>query len=163
MALCFSSFDVIFISSRVSVCCRTFRCVPLLSLSHGCLYTHLFDGYADSFADGEAVVYDQANEIIHVLNTTAAIVFKTVIESNENPFKIFADKVWSEDSDVPESVLEKDFQEILNSFINAELIKDQWPYLTNYPAFNLLLSQAHSAVLKDLTVFLLSLMGCLKD
>ena len=80
---------------------------------------------ADSFADGEAVVYDQANEIIHVLNTTAAIVFKAVIEANENPFKTFADKVWSEDPDVPESVLEKDFQEILNSFIDAELIAER--------------------------------------
>ena len=45
LALYFSKFDVIFISSRVSVCCRTFRYVPLLSLSHGCLCTHLFDGY----------------------------------------------------------------------------------------------------------------------
>ena len=44
-ALCFSSFDVIFFSSRVSVCCRTFRYVPLLPLSHGCLCTDLFDGY----------------------------------------------------------------------------------------------------------------------
>ena len=43
LALCFSSFDVI--SSRVSVCCRTFCYVPLLSLSHGCLCTDLFDGY----------------------------------------------------------------------------------------------------------------------
>ena len=44
-ALCFSSFDVIFFSSRVSVCCRTFRYVPLLPLSHGCLCTDLFDAY----------------------------------------------------------------------------------------------------------------------
>ncbi len=76
----------------------------------------------DTFSDGEAVVYDQAKEMIHVLNTTAALVFKTLIEIDEDPLSAFIQDILNNDPDVPESVLEKDFQNIVNRFIEAELI-----------------------------------------
>lgn len=76
----------------------------------------------DTFSDGEAVVYDQANEMIHVLNTTAALVLKTLIEIDEDPLGTFIQNILNNDPDVSESVIEKDFQNMVNSFIEAELI-----------------------------------------
>lgn len=76
----------------------------------------------DTFSDGEAVVYDQAKEMIHVLNTTAALVLKMLIEIDEDPLDAFIQNVLNNDSDVSESVLEKDFQNMVDSFIEAELI-----------------------------------------
>ena len=76
----------------------------------------------DTFSDGEAVVYDQANEMIHILNTTAALVLKTLIEIDEDPLGAFIQNVLNNDPDVSESVLEKDFQNMVDSFIEAELI-----------------------------------------
>ncbi len=76
----------------------------------------------DTFSDGEAVVYDQEKEMIHVLNITAALVLKTLIETDEDPLGTFIQNILNNDPDVSEAVLEKDFRNIVNSFIDAELI-----------------------------------------
>ena len=76
----------------------------------------------DCFSDGEMIVYDQINEITHVLNTTAALVLNLIIEGKEDPFETFVKRVYKEDDTIPIAKLEKDYQNIVDNFIAANIV-----------------------------------------
>ena len=80
------------------------------------------DIQVDFFSDGEAVAYDRISEIMHVLNITAAMVLNILMKNEDNPEKAFMTEVWNYDPEVSASILRNDFQNILSSFIEAELV-----------------------------------------
>lgn len=76
----------------------------------------------DSFSDGECVVYDGSNEIIHILNQTAAMALKIILEYGESALQTFIQCNQELDQDIPTEVLEIDFENILKNFLEARIV-----------------------------------------
>lgn len=76
----------------------------------------------DSFSDGECVVYDGNNEIMHVLNQTATMALKIILEYDEAALQIFVQRCQGLSQNIPIDVLECDFKNILQNFIDAKIV-----------------------------------------
>lgn len=76
----------------------------------------------DCFSDGEMVVYDQIGETTHVLNATAAIILKLIIDSEDNPLDLFVERIRNDCTNVSITTLEEDFKKIMGDFLKSKII-----------------------------------------
>ena len=77
----------------------------------------------DTFSDGEMVIYDQNHEMTHVLNQTAAMALNAILEKDDGSAKeCFIESVLGFDPNVPVTVLQNDFDNILNDFLKADFV-----------------------------------------
>ena len=76
----------------------------------------------DCFSDGEMVVYDQIGETTHVLNATAAMILKLIIDGEDNPLDLFVERIRNDCTSVSITTLEEDFQKIMGDFLKSEII-----------------------------------------
>lgn len=85
-------------------------------------YALRVDTQVDCFSDGEMVVYDQINEVIHVMNITAALILNLIIDGEEELFDVFVNKILKDCPNVSIEKLEEDFQNIINDFLESQII-----------------------------------------
>lgn len=76
----------------------------------------------DCFSDGEMVVYDQIGETTHVLNATAAMILKLIIDSEDNPLDLFVERIRNDCTNVSITTLEEDFKKIMGDFLKSKII-----------------------------------------
>ena len=76
----------------------------------------------DCFSDGEMVVYDQIGETTHVLNATAAMILKLIIDNKDNPLDCFVEKIQNDCTNVSITKLEEDFQKMIGDFLKSKII-----------------------------------------
>ncbi len=76
----------------------------------------------DCFSDGEMVVYDQISETTHVLNTTAAMILKLIMDNEDNPLDRFIERIQKDCINVSITKLEEDFQKMINDFLKSKII-----------------------------------------
>lgn len=76
----------------------------------------------DCFSDGEMVVYDQIGETTHVLNATAAMILKLIIDSEDNPLDLFVERMRNDCTNVSITTLEEDFKKIMGDFLKSKII-----------------------------------------
>lgn len=74
------------------------------------------------FSDGECVVYDGNNEMIHVLNLTASIILKALLEKGESALQVFLENAKEYNWEINQSVLENDYQNTVNSLRKLSII-----------------------------------------
>ena len=76
----------------------------------------------DSFSDGECVVYDGSNEIMHILNQTAAMALEIILEYGESALPTFIQRNQELNQDIPIDILERDFENILKNFLKVRIV-----------------------------------------
>lgn len=76
----------------------------------------------ETFSDGECVVYDEKNEMMHVLNNTAYMALKIILECDEYALQAFVERNQELNQDISTEVLKSDFESILKSLLDAEII-----------------------------------------
>ena len=79
----------------------------------------------DSFSDGEMVAYDQNNETIHVLNAMGALVLRVLFMDDGIPLDSFVNAVLAFDPEISRGNLEKDYNNMLNDLLRANIITDR--------------------------------------
>lgn len=76
----------------------------------------------DSFSDGECVVYDGNNEIMHVLNQTASLILKALLENGEHALQIYLQNAEKFGWNITQTELENDFKSVFESLLESNII-----------------------------------------
>lgn len=77
----------------------------------------------EEFSDGEIIIYDTENEIVHILNNSAATVLQLITNNQSMDCEnLYIKKIKSEYGDIDESVLRNDYKKACIDIVSKDIV-----------------------------------------